>query len=131
MKCGRAEHWVIGHYRVKYANEPQPVKKAMLGVVHCKKDAVVAVPWDGMVFRWCEEHANEPICGVPKELVDRIMMNEKLTRAAAITRKHATFIRLDKERNILIDTVAEIFADEPGFDADEFRAACQPEMLKG
>lgn len=70
MKCGRAELWVIGHYTVKYEGEPHPVKKAMLGVVHCSSEATVSVEHGGMVFNWCETHAQDPICGVTKEMVD-------------------------------------------------------------
>jgi hypothetical protein len=58
-------------------------------------------------------------------------MNDKLARAAAIVRKHAAFIRLDRERNILIDAVVEVVSDEPGFIEADFRDACQPSMVAG
>lgn len=67
MKCTRAELWVIGHYSVKYEGDPERVKKAMLGVVHCQKQAAVHIEHEGMLFHWCEDHVKDPTCGVTRK----------------------------------------------------------------
>jgi hypothetical protein len=63
MRCTRVERWIFGYYMVKYSNEPDPIKKPLLGMRHCPEEAVVTVHHQGFTFHWCAEHAKSPTCG--------------------------------------------------------------------
>jgi hypothetical protein len=65
VRCTRVESWVHGWYWVKFADTPEPVKKAYLSTRHCPEDATVTVEHEGMTFRWCATHAKTPTCGAP------------------------------------------------------------------
>ena len=59
-------------------------------------------------------------------------MKKNLDKVAEIIRNGATQIRLERERQIMLDTVVQaLVALDPGLDAKALRALIQPDFVVG
>lgn len=69
-RCGRAEAWVYGWHWVKFADVPEPVKKALIAYHRCPNDATVEHVFDGITMKDCLKHSRDPIRWSVPESID-------------------------------------------------------------